>query len=404
MENKEVKPLKVLYIGNNTELWEKLSSSSLFEAFQIDTSIEAINYLQIEKNVDGIVAQTHNYFEDGIQIREILAQKSLLKNIPYFLISFKDEFEILDRAFNAGIDDYFRAPIDPQRVYNRLTYLRNHPDELGISSVKKQEFHDDALEDVYKTPFIKRLFDIIFAGSAFLFLSPIMLIVAILIKLESKGPFYYVSKRVGANYKTFGFLKFRSMRLNADKLLSKEDMEKLNQYAKDTIEKCPKCEKLPKGQYCSDINYDDKELVCRNLKIARNELKATYLKLENDPRITKVGKIIRNTSIDELPQLINIIKGDMSIVGNRPLPEYEAEKLMTDKKKTDSEGKKRNKRFLAAAGLTGLWQVELRGCGGEMSEETRFELDAEYAENNSFWGDIKLIFRTFKIFIQRGDV
>ncbi len=407
MENKADKLLKVLYIGNKSEPWENLKSSGLFEAFRIDTAIEAINYLQIEKNVDAIIAQTHNYFEDGIQIKEILNQKELLKNMPYILISFKDEPEVFQRSFDAGIDDYFRNPIDPQRIYNRITYLQNHTDELGISIVKKQSFHDDAPEGLYKTPFIKRLFDVTFAGLALLFLSPIMLIVAIAIKLESKGPFYYVSKRVGANYKTFGFLKFRSMRLNADRLLSKKDMEKLNQYAKETIVECPKCAKLPKGQYCSkqdDLNWGDHEIICKNLNLMREEFKATYLKLENDPRITRVGKFIRNTSIDELPQLINIIKGDMSIVGNRPLPEYEAEKLMTDKKKKDTIDKKRNKRFLAAAGLTGLWQVELRGKGGEMSEEERFALDAEYANNNSFWGDIKLIFRTVKIFIQPGNV
>ncbi|MFX4489871.1 sugar transferase, partial [Acinetobacter baumannii] len=92
------------------------------------------------------------------------------------------------------------------------------------------------------------------------------------------------------------------------------------------------------------------------------------------PRITKVGKFIRNTSIDELPQLWNVIIGDMSIVGNRPLPLYEAEKLTTDKYAM---------RFMAPAGITGLWQVEKRGKG-EMSEEERLMLDNKYAENHSF--------------------
>jgi len=412
MENKEAKPLKVLYIGNNSEPWEKLGSSGLFEAFQIDTPIEAINYLQSEKDVDAVIAESHIYFNDAIEIKEILDGKNLLRELPYILISLEDEPEMFDRSFDAGVDDYFRYPVNPERLHNRITYFQKHPDELGISSINKQSFHDDAAEGLYKTPFIKRLFDVTFAGLALLFLSPIMLLVIIAIKLESKGPFYYVSKRVGANYKTFGFLKFRSMRVNADQLLTKEDVAKLNQYAKETIEECPKCAKLPPGKYCSDIQYEDKEPVCENLKRLRKDLKATYIKLENDPRITRVGKFIRNTSIDELPQLINIVKGDMSIVGNRPLPEYEAEMLSIDKKMTaDSDNgkdkifvKERHKRFLAAAGLTGLWQVELRGKGGEMSEEERFALDVEYAKNNSFWGDIKLIFRTVKIFIQPGNV
>jgi len=101
------------------------------------------------------------------------------------------------------------------------------------------------------------------------------------------------------------------------------------------------------------------------------------------------------TSIDELPQLFNIIKGDMSIVGNRPLPLNEAEALTK---------KKWSRRFRAAAGLTGLWQVEKRGRKGTMSEEERFALDNYYAENNSFWGDIKIIFKTLAVFIQKENV
>ena len=405
MEIQAVKPLKVLYIGNNSEPCKELASSVLFEPFQIDTSIEAVNYLQVEKDVDVVIAETHIYFNDAIQIKEILDKRNLLQNLPFILVSLNDEPEMFFNSFEAGCDDYYRYPVDQERLHNRIIHFQKHTDELGISSIEKQTFYDDAFEDRYKTPFIKRLFDVTFAGLALLFLSPIMLLAIIAIKLESKGPFYYVSKRVGANYKTFGFLKFRSMRVNAENLLSKEEKETLNQYAKETIVECPRCAKLPEGQYCSDVELSDNEHICENLSLLRDELKATYLKLENDPRITKVGKFIRNTSIDELPQLINIIKGDMSIVGNRPLPEYEAEKLSTEwKEKEKDEKDRRNNRFQAAAGLTGLWQVELRGKGGEMSEEERFALDAEYANNNSFRGDMKLIFRTFKIFIQPGNV
>ncbi len=405
MENTERKQLRVLYIGSSSDPAQSLTTSGLFDVFQINTSIEAVNYLQTHQDVDAIIAETKIYFSSGIQIKKLLDEKNLLNKIPYILISLVDNQELIKQSLTAGIDDYYLFPIDPERIYHRIVYFKNHTDELGISALEKEEFYDDAMELYYKTPFIKRLFDVILAGLALLFLSPLMLLIIIAIKLESKGPFYYVSKRVGANYRTFGFLKFRSMRVNADKLLSKGDLAKLNQYAKETIENCPKCAKLPEGQYCSDVEMMDNEVVCAHLSRLRKECKSTYIKLENDPRITRVGKFIRNTSIDELPQLINIIKGDMSIVGNRPLPEYEAEMLATDRKDEGKQDKeKRLVRFQAAAGLTGLWQVELRGKGGEMSEEERFALDAKYAENNSFWGDIKLIFRTIKVFIQRGDV
>ena len=120
-----------------------------------------------------------------------------------------------------------------------------------------------------------------------------------------------------------------------------------------------------------------------------------FVKIENDPRVTKVGKFIRKYSIDELPQLFNILKGDMSIVGNRPLPLYEAEKLTVDSSID---------RFMAPAGLTGLWQVEERGKGGMMSAEERKQLDITYGQTYCFTMDMKIIFRTLTAFIQKDNV
>ena len=120
-----------------------------------------------------------------------------------------------------------------------------------------------------------------------------------------------------------------------------------------------------------------------------------FVKLENDPRITKIGRFIRKYSIDELPQLINILKGDMSIVGNRPLPLYEAE-LLTSDEHID--------RFMGPAGLTGLWQVEKRGEAGKLSAEERKQLDIQYAKNFSFGLDIKIILKTVTAFIQKENV
>ena len=125
------------------------------------------------------------------------------------------------------------------------------------------------------------------------------------------------------------------------------------------------------------------------------EINNAFVKIENDPRITKVGRFIRKYSIDELPQLFNILKGDMSIVGNRPLPLYEAEKLTND----DCID-----RFMAPAGLTGLWQVEGRGKGGTMSAEERKQLDIKYGQTYNFILDMKIILKTFTAFIQKEDV
>lgn len=123
--------------------------------------------------------------------------------------------------------------------------------------------------------------------------------------------------------------------------------------------------------------------------------KNAFVKIENDPRVTRVGRIIRKYSIDELPQLINVLKGDMSIIGNRPLPLYEAELLTSD----DAID-----RFMGPSGLTGLWQVEKRGDSGRMSAEERKQLDIKYAKEFSFTLDMKILLKTFTAFIQKENV
>jgi hypothetical protein len=130
-------------------------------------------------------------------------------------------------------------------------------------------------------------------------------------------------------------------------------------------------------------------------KQKEDDINNAFVKIENDPRITKVGRFIRKTSIDELPQFFNILKGDMSIVGNRPLPLYEAEKLTADSSID---------RFMAPAGLTGLWQVEERGKGGMMSAEERKQLDILYGQTYNFALDMKIIWKTLTAFIQKENV
>ena len=120
-----------------------------------------------------------------------------------------------------------------------------------------------------------------------------------------------------------------------------------------------------------------------------------FVKIENDPRVTRIGRFIRKYSIDELPQLFNVLKGDMSIVGNRPLPLYEAE-LLTSDAYID--------RFMAPSGLTGLWQVEKRGGAGKMSAEERKQLDIKYAQEFCFRLDMKILLKTFTAFVQKENV
>ena len=386
----EQKQIKILYIGSAPNTLELLEKSDLFEVFQKDNSIAALNFLQKYRDTDAIISEVHLPGANGFDTYKLLNKHKIFEEKPFILLALENEPEYFEKAFTSGLDDYFNVPLDIEKLYNRLDFL--------IEYKKSKHIPDEYTQPIkpYKTPFIKRLFDVTLSGLALLFLSPLMLAIIIAIKLESKGAYYYISPRVGANFRVFGFYKFRSMFTGSDSHKKLKELSHLNQYAADEVETvCQDCSNLPEGEYCSPILYIKGEKICEQLNIKRKNAEKAFLKLENDPRITKVGKFIRNTSLDELPQFVNIFKGDMSFVGNRPLPVNEAEKLTLGD---------RAKRFRAAVGLTGLWQVELRGRDGVMSEEERFRLDNEYAENNSFWGDINLIFRTFKVFIQRGDV
>jgi lipopolysaccharide/colanic/teichoic acid biosynthesis glycosyltransferase len=164
----------------------------------------------------------------------------------------------------------------------------------------------------------KRLFDIVFSLIALLLFSPIMIIVAILVKLESKGPVIYASQRIGTGYDIFKFYKFRSMRQGSDEELSK--ISELNLYLINKSNRilnselnCPECSK--RGEKCSPVLYIEGTEICENwyfeLKRRRGS-KTTFFKAKDDPRVTRVGKVIRRFNLDELPQLYNVLKGDMS--------------------------------------------------------------------------------------------
>ena len=306
------------------------------------------------------------------------------------IILFKDVNDQCDYKLllTKGINDIYNSPVKANEVIERVNILNEY--------IKKQDPVPLALESFeYKIPVIKRLFDILVAGTALLLLSPVLLMVSLLIKLESRGPVFYASKRVGTGYKIFDFYKFRSMDVNADKKI--KEMKAMNQYAKK--EEDQELAYNPDFTYTENEQtlFDDKGKVAEAdyLKKQQEETEVSFVKVKDDPRITKVGRFIRNSSIDELPQLVNVLKGDMSIVGNRPIPLYEAELLTTDDW---------IQRFIAPAGLTGLWQVEKRAQSTEMSPEERKMLDNEYARNYTFWKDIRIIIRTFRAVFQSESV
>ena len=183
----------------------------------------------------------------------------------------------------------------------------------------------------------KRALDIIASFLGLIILSPILLIVAILIKLESKGPALFSQSRIGLSGEQFKMYKFRSMVQNAEEL-------------KDKLAK-------------------------------QNEMSGPMFKMKDDPRVTKVGKFIRKTSIDELPQLLNVLKGEMSLVGPRPSLPKEVEKFES----------RMLRRLDVRPGLTCYWQVSGRN---NIDFYDWMKLDLKYIDERGFWLDIKLIFKT----------
>jgi lipopolysaccharide/colanic/teichoic acid biosynthesis glycosyltransferase len=395
--------LKILYIGNSPENIGVLKSSDRILLHHADTILNAVNYLRSGEYTDGIISELVVPGGDGFLMHEWLRKRQKYDHLPFILVTREFREELLKSAFARKIDDFYVTPIPAaDDIADRISFLKNFRSGMGSEGHKKEK------DPVYSMPVTKRVFDILVASGAMLVLSPFMLLVMLAIKLESKGSVYYVSKRVGRT--TFDFYKLRSMRQGSDKELSML-AQNMNQYAsasrKTKIDfdlPCPRCSGLPEGQNCSPVLHIDNHNICDYWYLTQKKeiinSKAAFVKIADDPRITRVGKFIRNTSIDELPQLINVLKGDMSIVGNRPLPVYEAELLTVDSM---------SKRFLAPAGITGLWQVELRGKGGNMSEEERKKLDNEYADHfaggkYSFMYDIKLILRTIPALFQKDTV
>jgi lipopolysaccharide/colanic/teichoic acid biosynthesis glycosyltransferase len=400
----------VVYLGTNTETQERLKyiPGRLVQFFQ--------NYRDAASACAPHVRNEHFivFVEQSVRNEDVTAITYIKKKSKNaYIILLTRELSDEDRKIyqKCGINDTISLNSSVTELNKKIQFISDREGMLFDDQAPRYRMLR------FKIPIWKRLFDIVFSLLGIIILSPIFIITAIAIRLESKGPIIFKSKRVGTNYTIFDFLKFRSMYADAEQRLKEVAKEEGNQYAeKDkTVEEQKSVITAPLGAEAemmmmnmgmeSDMMISDDEvmLVGDDYVVAESdfnkekqeEIENAFVKIENDPRVTKVGKFIRKYSIDELPQLFNILKGDMSIVGNRPLPLYEAEKLTADASID---------RFMAPAGLTGLWQVEERGKGGMMSAEERKQLDITYGRNYSFKMDMQILFRTLTGFVQKNNV
>lgn len=345
--------VKIAYAGSDLKSLVLTDLKSQFEVdpapLTLDTIEQYLNEQSLLSLPDIILIEADNR---DLWIRQIKAikQNPLLQGIILVVISAYSNNKWKAKAMELKVHDFYTYPFPLEDLCERLTFL------VKFKLIKPKLADLSQIIDVtYQVPIVKRIFDIVASGAALLVLSPLFIVIAILVRLDSKGPIIYKSKRVGTGYRTFNFYKFRSMRTGADKEI--QALSSLNQYNGESA-------------------------------------KSAFMKIKDDPRITKLGQFLRNSSIDELPQLFNVFKGDMSLVGNRPLPLYEAEML------TSNEW---TQRFLGPAGLTGLWQISKRGKK-EMSENERKRLDNFYAKHHSLWLDLKIIMGTFPALFQKEKV
>lgn len=312
---------------------------------------EALAKIQADPDApDAILINPESISGDIAQLKAVTQKRA----IPLILYTPKYDKAVKSIAFKISADDYHYGAISPA-FFKRLVFIKKlkaYKNERGNKPYTTKPVEQVPHIELWS---LKRACDILISGTALLVLFPICLLLAIIIKLESKGPIFYISKRAGTGYRIFNFYKFRSMRVGADAELSK--LAHLNQYSENSTD-------------------------------------GVFFKIKDDPRITKFGQFLRNSSLDEIPQLFNVLIGDMSLVGNRPLPLYEAEKLTKDQIAW---------RFLAPAGITGLWQITKRGKDN-MSPDERIALDMEYAMKNSFWLDMKIFLFTFPALLQKEKV
>jgi Undecaprenyl-phosphate galactose phosphotransferase WbaP len=196
----------------------------------------------------------------------------------------------------------------------------------------------------------KRTGDIVFSLAVLSLGAPVFVALGVLVKLTSRGPVFYVQQRVGRDYRSFGCIKFRTMRRDADHVLGRLLAE-----SPDLAEEF------------------------------RNDFK-----LKNDPRITRLGKFLRRSSLDELPQFLNVLRGEMSLVGPRPIVRKELPRY----------GERMDEVLAVRPGLTGLWQVSGRN---NLSYDERVDLDVRYARHRSVWMDLKIILKTVGVILDPRD-
>ena len=272
----------------------------------------------------------------------------------FFPSGAKAEYSVRQHRVSTGMTEYSDLLLPPKDTRVSL-YLNRFAKQTFDAGLSLQRLDKELVKWLFNRrlslqrldrEFTKRLFDVIFSLLVLILFSPVYLLLTLLIALSSPGPIFYIQERVGKDYKRFDCIKFRTMVINADKMLL------------ELIETSPQM---------------------------RQEFEDNF-KLKQDPRITRIGRFLRLTSLDEFPQFWNVLKGDMSVVGPRPLV---AEEL-------PCYGRHIDKVLTTKPGITGLWQVSGRN---DIPYSRRILIDVYYAKFHNFWLDLWIIIKTIRVVI-----
>lgn len=337
-----------MYIGQLTENFN-LISAECFNGISVPSLAESKSLLaEMSKsgNIPSAVFIDLSVFVKDIQpFVDFLQKDSKLSSIPVILnIRNLSSDQLASFKAKRVVDELIDFKVELASIQDKISFLRRTKESLvERKGYIKPEYNSYS---VYKqSHFVKRVMDMIMSFSLLIILLPIFLIIALAVKLETRGPVFYKSYRAGRGYRIFKFYKFRTMKVGAERMIN--SIAHLNKYN----------------------NFGHAPV---------------FFKVDNDPRITRVGQFLRNSGLDELPQLLNVLIGDMSIVGNRPLPLYEASSL------TSNEWAER---FSAPSGITGLWQVSCRKTESFTCYD-RIIMDIEYSRHNNVLMDLGIMLKT----------
>lgn len=375
MDTNNLDKLKFLHIGADPEF----DSPVVFEHFKVeinttDNPFSASQWVLANGLPDAVICERNLPGGDGFEFHNFwVEQFDIKKSIPFILLDDEKNQETVAKVLQNEIDDIYTKPTEIETIARRILELKKN----------KQQNNKDIVSTVptvnhYETSFLKRTFDIIVASFGLLLYSPVLLIAIIAIRLESKGKVWSVSKKVGTGYMVFDYYMLRSTFTLSERRL------------KDLVHL-----KHPKKEVLTD--YSD--ISSNKNQQAGNQASPAFVKLEEDPLITRVGHIIQKSGIDGIPVLINVLKGNMSVVGNKPLPIYEAELLTTNDL---------TNRINGPVGITGFWRIKSRRRLKKMSHEERRVLENKYSKITkrkfSFWKDTWIILRTIPAVFRKRNV